>query len=146
MRIRPHLAGLALAVASVTAVAAQQGTFEFQPMPRWAEEQETETVCEAVRVECAGILKDGGIDADWGYAEVYNAELRLVGVRSVKSTGCKPLDEHLLLGQRSWVGKFADGPGQDFDGEVALEFPPGVDRKGFRLIKQGSTSVSFGCG
>ena len=134
------------AAVAVAATAQQGGRFEFQPMPRWADEQETEVVCEAVRAECATVMKDGGIEADWGYSEVYDGNLRLVGVRSLKSTGCKPLDEHLLLGQRDWVGKFVDGPNQDFDGDVALEFAPGGDRSGFRLVKRGSTSVSFGCG
>ena len=140
------LAAAAAAISGAGAIAAQQGAFEFQPQPRWAEAQETEVVCEAMSSECAALLKDGGIDADWGYEEVFDADLKLIGVRSIRSTGCRPLDEHLLLGQRKWVRTFANADGRELDEDIRVQLAPGTPRQAVRIVKQGSTSVSFGCG
>ena len=145
--LRSRLAAAAAAAVSAgAALAAQQGAFEFQPQPRWAEAQETEIVCEAMVKECAATMKDGGIDAEWSYEELFDADLKLVGVRSVKSTGCKPLDEHLLLGQQKWVRTFANKDGRDLDEDIVIELAPGTPKQNVRVIKQGTTSVSFGCG
>ena len=62
--------------------------FTYEPKPRWAEDPETEVVCEAIRAECPARLKDGQIDGEWSYAELYDSDGMLVGVRSVKSIGC----------------------------------------------------------
>ena len=118
--------------------------FAFDPVPRWAEEQETETVCVAVEQECAGQLKDGSIDASWGYAELYDAGGYLVGLRSTKSTGCKPLDEHMLLGHRRFRTVFSKDGAPDLD-DIRVEVAPGTNRDAVRLVKTGETSVSFGC-
>ena len=136
---------LCLGTLAVAAAAAERPAgFSYDPQPRWTEEQETEAVCEAVARECAGLLKDGAIDASWGYAELYNADGYLVGLRSLKSTGCKPLDEHMLLGQRHFVTVFSKDGAPDLD-NFTIETGPGTSRDGVRLVKKGETSVSFGC-
>jgi hypothetical protein len=134
----------AAAVALAGTAAAQPSGFTYDPKPRWAEDPETEVVCEAVRAECQGMLKDGAIEADWQYAALYDADGMLVGLRSVKSTGCKPLDEHLVLDHRHFLTVFTK-PGQpDLDG-ITAELKPGTPRDAVRLVKRDSMSVSFGC-
>jgi hypothetical protein len=135
---------LAALVALAGGTAAQPSSFYYDPKPRWAEDPETEVVCDAIRAECKGVLKDGEIDADWSYDELYDADGMLVGVRSVKSTGCKPLDEHMLLGQRHFTQVFTK-PGQpDLDG-ITVELAAGTPKDAVRIVKRGSTSVSMGC-
>ena len=135
----------AVAVAIAAGASAQRPTtFAFDPVPRWTEDPETEAVCEAMVKECAGQLKDGGMEASWGYAEIYNADGYLVGLRSLKSTGCKPLDEHMLLGHRHFVTVFSKDGAPDLD-SFTVETTSGTSRDGVRLIKKGETSVSFGC-
>ena len=131
-------------LAAAAAYAQRPAGFAFDPVPRWAEEQETETVCAAVEQECAGQLKDGSIDASWGYAELYDAGGYLVGLRSTRSTGCKPLDEHMLLGHRRFRTVFSKDGAPDLD-DIRVEVAPGTNRDAVRLVKTGETSVSFGC-
>jgi len=140
--VRGAVTAAALALAG--SAAAQPSSFSFDPKPRWAEDPDTEVVCEAVRAECAGILKDGAIDADWAYAALYDADGMLVGLRSTQSTGCKPLDEHLLLDHRHFLTVFTDPGKPDLD-DVTAELAPGVPKDGVRLVKRGTMSVSFGC-
>jgi hypothetical protein len=101
-------------------------------------------VCEAIRAECKGILKDGEIDVEWSYAELYDADGMLVGVRSLGTTGCKALDEHLLLGQRHFTQVFTK-PGQPDLENITAELAPGTPKDAVRLVKKGTTSVSMGC-
>jgi hypothetical protein len=124
--------------------AAPPATFDYSPQPRWAEDPETEVVCEAIRRECPGALKDGQIDTDWSYAELYDADGMLVGLRSLASTGCKPLDEHLLLGQRHFKTLFTK-PGQADLDDITVELKPGTPKDSVRLVKTGSTRVDIGC-
>jgi hypothetical protein len=124
--------------------AAQPSNFYFDPKPRWPEDPETEVVCQAIRAECQGILKDGEIDVEWSYAELYDADGMLVGVRSLGTTGCKPLDEHLLLGQRHFTQVFTK-PGQPDLENITAELAPGTPKDAVRLVKKGTTSVSMGC-
>ena len=135
------IAALAMLAGGTTA---QPSSFSYDPKPRWAEDPETDVVCEAVRAECKGVLKDGSIEADWTYAAVYNADGMLVGLRSLKSTGCKPLDEHLLLDHRHFLTVFTK-PGQPDLDEVELELAPGTPKDAVRMIKRDTLSVSFGC-
>jgi hypothetical protein len=135
---------IAAAVALAGGAAAQPSGFFYDPRPRWAEDPETEVVCEAIRAECQRVLKKGEIDVDWSYAELYDADGMLVGVRSLKSTGCKPLDEHLLLGQRHFVQVFTK-PGQPDLDAISAELAPGTPKDAVRLVKKGTTSVSMGC-
>jgi hypothetical protein len=134
---------IAIGLLALTAASAAP-EFAFDPRPRWAEDPDTEVVCEAIRKECSGILKDGEIDTDWSYAELYDADGMLVGVRSLGSTGCKPLDEHLLLGQRHFVQVFTKAGQPDLDA-ITVELAPGTAKDAVRLVKKGTTSVSMGC-
>lgn len=135
---------IAAAVALAGGAAAQTSSFSFDPQPRWAEDPDTDVVCQAVRAECQGLLKDGAIDADWSYAALYDADGMLVGLRSTKSTGCKPLDEHLLLDHRHFLTAFTEPGKPDLD-EVTAELAPGTPKDAVRLVKRGTMSVSFGC-
>ncbi len=141
-------ARLAAAIAASIALAGMSAdrpaTFSFDPQPRWQDDPETEEVCRAIQSDCAGQLKDGQIDSEWGYAEIYNADGYLVGLRSLKSTGCKPLDEHLLLEHRHFVTMFTDGGGPDLDA-ITVELAPGTNPDSIRLVKRGLTQVSIGC-
>ena len=143
--MKARLAGLVLASSALAAMAGGRPPgFTFDPQPRWAEEPETETVCEAMAKECAGQFRDGSIDADWSYAEIYDADGYLVALRSTKSTGCTPLDEHMLLGHRHFVTVFSKDGAPDLDG-ITVELAPGGDRSSVRLVKRGTTGVSIGC-
>ena len=142
MRLRG--AFIAAAVALAGGAAAQPSAFIYEPKPRWAEDPETEVVCAAIRAECPAQLKDGEIDTDWSYAELYDVDGMLVGLRSMGSTGCKPLDEHLLLGQRHFRTVLTKKGQPDLD-DIKVELAPGTSRDAVRLVKQGTTSVSIGC-
>ena len=144
MRAITAWVGLAAAALAAIGIAQAPPQFAFDPQPRWTEEPETEAVCEAVARECPGFAKDGEIDADWGYAELYDARGKLVGLRSVQSTGCKPLDEHLLLGHRRFRAAFSKPDQSDLDG-ITVELAPGTRPDAVRLIKRGETSVGIGC-
>lgn len=135
---------IAAAVALAGGAAAQTSSFSFEPKPRWAEDPDTDVVCEAVRAECQGLLKDGAIDTDWSYAALDDADGMLVGIRSTKSTGCKPLDEHLLLDHRQFLTAFTEPGKPDLD-ELTAELAPGTPKDAVRLVKRGTMSVSFGC-
>ena len=68
----------------------------------------------------------------------------LVGLRSLKSTGCKPLDEHLLLDHRHFLTSSPSPVKPDLD-EITVELEPGTPKDAVRLVKHGSTRVSIGC-
>ena len=136
------LVGASLGLAGMTAD--RPATFSFDPQPRWQEDPETEDVCKAIESECSGQLKDGQIDADWGYAEFYNADGFLVGLQSVKSTGCKPLDEHMLLSHRHFVTVFSKDGAPDLD-DITVEVAAGTNPDSVHLVKRGETGVSIGC-
>ena len=138
-------AAMAIVLALGGAAAAQTARpFTFDPQPRWAEEPDTETVCKAIVAECAGALKDGSVEASWGYAELYDADGYLVGLRSVKSTGCRPLDEHMLLGHRKFRTTFSKDGAPELD-DFRVELAPGTRKDAVRIVKQGETQVSMGC-
>jgi hypothetical protein len=134
------VAGLALAAMTADRPAA----FSFDPQPRWQEDPETEEVCRAMQSECSALMKDGQIDSEWGYAEFYNADGYLVGLRSLKSTGCKPLDEHMLLSHRHFVTVFSKDGAPDLD-DITVEVAAGTNPDSVRLVKRGETQVSIGC-
>lgn len=140
------IAATAAAIAMFGAAAvAQVGTpFFYDPQPRWAEDPETEVVCEAIVKECPGLLKDGEIETVWGYTELYDADGYLAGLRSTKSTGCKPLDEHLLLGHRHFRGAFSKPGVPDLD-DIRAELAPGTSKDAVRIVKRGETQVGLGC-
>ena len=140
----PATALLAAAAAFVSIAADRPSGFSFEPQPRWSEDPETEQLCEAMASECAGQLVEGQIDTSWGYAELYNADGYLVGLRSLKSTGCAPLDERMLLSHRHFVTVFSKGGAPDLE-DLRIETAAGIDRGGIRLVKEGETQVSIGC-
>jgi hypothetical protein len=135
---------IAAAVSLAGAAAAQPSAFDYNPKPRWAADPDTEVVCAAIRAECSGMLKQGELNAEWGYAEIYDADGMLVGMRSLQSTGCKPLDEHLLLDHRHFATAFSEPGKPDLD-EVTLELAPGTPKGSVHVVKRGTTSVSMGC-
>jgi hypothetical protein len=140
-----RIAALVVAAAALMAMTADRpASFAFDPQPRWAEDPETEDLCKAMESECAGQLKDGQIDTNWRYAELYNADGYLVGLRSLASTGCKPLDEHMLLSHRHFVTVFSKDGAPDLD-DIKIEVAKGVDPDSVRLVKTGETQVSIGC-
>jgi hypothetical protein len=118
--------------------------FAFDPKPRWTEDPDTDVVCAAIRAECPGRLKKDELSVEWNYAEVYDANGMLVGLRSLESTGCKPLDEHLLLSHRHFATMFSEAGKPDLD-SISAELAPGTPKDAVRLIKRGTTQVSFGC-
>jgi hypothetical protein len=135
---------IAAALALAGAGTAQTSAFLYDPKPRWAEDPETDVVCEAVRAECQGVLKDGSIEADWVYDALYDADGMLVGLRTVKSTGCKPLDEHEVLDHRHFLTVFTKEGQPDLD-DIHAEVAPGTSRDAVRIVKRDSMSISFGC-
>ena len=135
------IAGVAMLAGGATA---QHSSFYYDPKPRWVEDPETDVVCAAVGAECKDLLKDGSIETDWTYAAIYDGDGMLVGLSSIESTGCKPLDEHLLLDHRHFLTVFTK-PGQPDLDEVTLEFAPGSSRDSVRMVKRDTLSVSFGC-
>jgi hypothetical protein len=135
---------IAAVVTLAGAAAAQPSNFTYEPKPRWAEDPDTEVVCEAVKAECQGILKHGEIQADWVYDALYDADGMLVGLRTVKSTGCKPLDEHEVLDHRHFLTAFTEEGQPDLD-DIHAELAPGTPRDAVRLVKRDSMSISFGC-
>jgi len=136
--------GAIIAAAVLLGAAAPPATFDYSPTPRWAEDPDTDVVCTAIRAECRGVLKDGEINVDWSYAALYNADGMLVGLRSLKSTGCKPLDEHLLLDHRHFLTVFTKPGEPDLDG-ITVEVAPGTSKEAVRVVKRDTMSVSMGC-
>ena len=148
MRILP-LALMALFAGTGVLAADKSVPFAFSPVPRWQmgpdEEPETDLVCAAVRKECPGIKDVTDINAEFGYDLVYDADGQLVGMRMTHSTGCKPLDESLLLSQRKFKLAFHK-PGQsDLDDNIHAEIAPGAAKDAVRIIKSASTNLSMGC-
>jgi hypothetical protein len=144
MKARALIAAGVAGLLGAAAPAQSVTPFFYDPQPRWAEDPETEVVCAAIIKECPGMLKDGEIETDWSYAELYDPDGFLVGVRSLKSTGCKPLDEHLLLGQRHFRGAFSKPNVPDLD-DITAELAPGTNKSAVRIVKTGETQVSIGC-
>lgn len=144
-----HFAVLAV-VSGTSALAADSGpAFFFSPVPRWQmgpkEEPETEQVCAAVRKECPGIKDVTQIKAEFGFDQLYDADGQLVGLRMTHSTGCKPLDESMLLSQRKFRLTFHK-PGQsDLDDGLHAELAAGVAKDAVRIVKQSSTELELGC-
>jgi hypothetical protein len=68
----------------------------------------------------------------------------LVGLRSVQSSGCKPLDEHLLLSPVDFATTFSEAGKPDLD-DITVELAPGTSKDAVRLVKRRSTRVSIGC-
>jgi hypothetical protein len=136
--------GAVVAAALGLVGAAPPSGFAYDPQPRWADDPETEVVCAAMRAECPRELKKGEVDAEWGYVEYYDAGGMLVGLKSAQSTGCRPLDEHLLLDHRHFRTMFTEPGHPDLD-DISVELAPGTPRDAVRLVKRGTMQVSIGC-
>ena len=144
---KPGVVGLALGAAMLLAsgIPAQSSrTFFFDPQPRWTEDPETEEVCQAIAAECRGKFPGAEINASWGYAEYYDADGYMVGLKTTASTGCRPLDEHMLLSHRHFRSVFAREGQPDLEG-IKFELEPGTPKDAVRLIKSGETQVGMGC-
>ena len=141
-------AGVAMLLLAGGAVAADAPPFEFSPVPRWQvapdAEPETEQVCAAIRTECPGIKDVTDIQRDFGYELLYDADGMLVGVRTTHSTGCKPLDESMVLGERAFVMKFRTEGKPDLD-DIRAEVAAGTPRGAVRIVKSKSTQLNLGC-
>jgi hypothetical protein len=141
--MRGTIAALVLSLAA--SATAQEASFDYDPKPRWAAEPDTGIVCAAIRAECPGTMgKDDSVEADWGYAEIYDADGMLIGVHSTESTGCKPLDESELLSHRHFKTMFSKAGQPDLD-DVTVELKPGTAKDAVRLVKRSSTHISMGC-
>jgi len=145
--MRAKLLLLVCAVMTATAANAQapMTPFTFSPTPRWAEEPETDALCTAIRAECRAIKDVTDINAEFGYEELYDAHLQLVGVRMTKSTGCKPLDESELLGRRHFRMAFHHAGAPDLDGDLRVDVRAGTDPAAVTIVKASSTQISLGC-
>lgn len=132
------------------ALAADQGPpFAFSPVPRWTlpadQEPETSDVCAAVRKECPGIKDVENIQVELGYDQIYDADGQLVGLRMTKSTGCKPLDESMLISARKFRNAFHTPGKSDLDGGLHAELAPGTPRDSVRIVKHDNTELQLGC-
>ena len=141
--IRLLMAAMLLAACSAPAAQKQPG-FAFSPVPRWAEEPETEEVCAAIEKECPGMWASDSIEAEFGYDALYDVAGNLVGMRMTRSTGCKPLDEHMLLGQAHFKLVFHKDGQPDLD-NIHAELEAGVDPAKVRIVKADGTSLTMGC-
>lgn len=139
------LGALVGAGAFVTVAAGPAPEFQFSPAPRWQAEPEAEDLCPVIRKECPAFAGKSEIEAEIGYDELYDASGQLVGLRLTKSTGCKPLDESTLLGQRHFKLAFHHEGQPDLD-DIHAELAPGVSADAVRIIKRGGTSLNLGCG
>lgn len=135
---------LAAIAATATSLWARPGEFFFSPVPRWQEEPETGDLCAAIRTECPSVKTSSDINADFGYDELYDASGNLVGLRMTKSTGCKPLDESTLLGQRHFKLAFHKPGVPDLD-RTRLELANGVNPDDVRIVKSSETNLGLGC-
>jgi hypothetical protein len=136
---------LAAATATAAVASAKPGEFFFSPVPRWQEEPETEDVCAAIRQECPSMMTSSDINADFGFDELYDASGSLVGLRMTRSTGCAPIDESTLLGQRQFKLAFHKPGVPDLD-NTRMELANGVNPDDVRIVKASGTSLGLGCG
>jgi hypothetical protein len=136
---------VALGAVVLTATAAKRPMeFTYEPQPRWQVEPVTEEVCRAIAAGCPGRVKDGAVQASWNYAEIYNADGYMIGLRSLKSTGCRPLDEHMMLTHRAFRQAFSKSDEPDLKGiSVETDFP--ASRDSVRIVKTDDTQISIGC-
>jgi hypothetical protein len=133
---------LAALLGAGSAVAAQSADFFFSPVPRWRAPN-TEAVCAAVQRECPAMLRRGSINGELGYDALYDSRGMLRGLRVTRSTGCAPLDEHLLLGQRR-EGTFFRSAGPDLPG-FTMEGPRDASLEGMRIVKAEQTGIGLDC-
>ena len=135
------LAGLLGAGAAAAADA--PGAFSFSPVPRWQTEPELEVVCAAVRRECPDLAGLPEIATTVAFDELYNASGHLAGLRMTRGTGCAPIDESILVGQRTFRTGFHRPDQPDLEG-TRLELRPGIDPEAVRIVKSVEMQYSAG--
>ena len=134
-------------LAGATAYDWEGAGFFYSPVPRWEYDPNrdldfAEKVCPEIRRECPG-LDASDINVNVAYDELYYANGRLAGVRMTKGSGCRPLDEAIVLGDREFRARFErDGMIGD---DVKLELGEGVDKAKVRIVKE-VANHSFGGG
>ncbi len=153
--MKPHAKRLArivaiAALASTGALAAESAApFLFSPEPRWhlaaGDEPDTREVCAAVRKECPAITNLADIRAEFGFDQIHDVDGQLVGLRMTRSTGCKPLDEDLLISQRKFRMAFHHPGESDLDDGIHAEVAAGVPRDAVRIVKPKHTELSLDC-
>ena len=140
---------IALAASTAALAADERAPFFYSPVPRWQmgpdEEPETGDVCAAVRKECPGIKDVTNISVELAYDQIYDADGQLVGLRMTRSTGCKPLDESMLISQRKFKMAFHKAGQSDLDGDLHAEVTAGTPREAVRIVKSDNTSLNLEC-
>jgi hypothetical protein len=136
--------GLGLLTAASGGAAQDSSSFFYAPAPRWQTEPESAEVCAEARRECPQLAGLPEIATTIAYDELYDANGRLSGLRVVRGTGCAPLDESFLLGQRRFREDFHHDGQSDLDG-IHVETRAGVDPAGVRIVKPEETHYSTSC-
>jgi hypothetical protein len=150
MGTRVILFGLAaLAVPAALTAAGDPARFDFDPVPRWpiaadGSDHELDEACPAIRQECPGLAPFDSIEKDIAFDDLYDKDGMLVGVHLTKSTGCKPLDEHLMLGERHFRLVFRQEGKPDLD-DMRMSLAPGVNPDDVRMVKATRTTANVGC-
>ena len=144
-----RIVALTLGAATLGAISAVAGAaaydweaasaFYYAPVPRWTFNPErdidfSDDVCPAIRRECPQFQADE-FEMSFAYDELYDARGTMIGVRLLKGSGCLPLDESIVLGQREFRTKFHKEGQSDID-DVVLELGTGVDPARVRIVKR----------
>lgn len=152
MRLIALVGALALGIGSALGAASfdWEGApgFFYSPSARWAFNPEQDldfhaNACPAIRRECP-TLDSSDIKINAQFDELYDAHGRLSGLRMIKGSGCRPLDEAILLGQREFRTKFQKPGKSDLD-DVELELAQGIDPAKVRILRR-VTSFQFSSG
>ena len=140
------LIGGTLALGLSAGLAAQSaGLFEFSPVPRWQTEPESEPLCEAIRAECPSMAAKGSIDATMAFDEVHDVNGKLAGLRLVTSTGCKPLDEAMLVGRKEFRQRFEADGAPTYD-DFKVELKAGINPADVRIVRRvDNFQIGMGC-
>ncbi|MET0252359.1 MAG: hypothetical protein ABW203_09300 [Novosphingobium sp.] len=153
MRLGTILIGSAVLAGSTLAGAAAydwQGASGFfnAPAVRWPFDPKQDfefhdQACPAIKRECPR-LDAGDISLSVTYDELYDARGQLAGLRMIKGSGCRPLDEAILLGQREFRSHFHEDGKSDLDG-LTMELGDGVEAGKVRIVKQVDLQFGNGC-
>jgi hypothetical protein len=139
-------AGMGALLVTASALAAQSaGLFEFSPTPRWAKESENAELCAAIRAECPAMAAKGSIDASMAIDELHDVKGKLAGIRLTRSSGCKPLDEAMMVRRKEFHQGFEER-GTPTLSDVTAELKPGTDPASVRLVRRvDNFQIGMGC-
>ncbi|HEV2567274.1 hypothetical protein [Sphingomonas sp.] len=141
IRIAVAVAALGMAAALAAQNAAE---FEFSPVPRWSKEPENGELCKAVMAECPA-FRSGDIEANMAFDELHDVRGYLIGIRMTRSTGCKPLDESVMLGRKEFRQRFESKDTPSLD-DVTVELRDGIDPAGVRIVQRvDNMQIGMGC-